>query len=201
MFIMWPTRIGTPSRTAGADDAFTDGYLRAGAVDVVTAAREQRERGLRGIEQPQHRVVDSEQLAEPAQQRVEQAGEVITIRHALGQQARVRRQIDARLRGRQLLAPRDPTQLEHPVNIRAAQMEHIVHADVARDSHELGAQTLEHRPFGFGALVFELQHDAGAGVGIVESQRGALRREHILATAIEELVRECDVQWIDILGE
>ena len=74
-------------------------------------------------------------------------------------------QVDAGLRRRQLLAARHATHLQHPVDVRAAQVEHLVHADVAGDTHELGAQPFEHRAFGVGALVLELQHHAAAGVG------------------------------------
>ena len=44
----------------GADQAFAQRDLGAGAVELVAAAGEQREHLLRGIEQPQHRVIDAQ---------------------------------------------------------------------------------------------------------------------------------------------
>ena len=73
-------------------------------------------------------------------------------------------QVDAGLRRGQLLAAGHAAHLQHLVDIGSAKMEYLVHADVAGDTHELGAQPLEHRAFGVGALVFELHHHAAAGV-------------------------------------
>jgi hypothetical protein len=146
-------------------------------------------------------VVDAKQLAQSVEKGIQQLGQIFGVSHAFGQQARIRRDVDARCGGRHLLASGHPPQLVHAIDVGTAQVKYLVHAEWLATPINFARNRSNTGPGSLSAKVFELQHHAGAAVWIVERESGAFGREHVLAAAIEELIGEGDVQRIDVFGQ
>ena len=93
----------------------------------------------------------------------------------------------------------DRFDVEHPVDVCAAQHEHLVHAGLRGDAGELCLHVFEQRAFGFGAHVMQLEPEVAKTAGLDHLHLRVGMGEHIFARLAEELVGERHVLGVDVM--
>lgn len=91
----------------------------------------------------------------------------------------------------------DGFDVEHPVDVRTAQHEHLVHVGLCRDAGELRLHVFEQRTFGFGAHVMQLEAEVAEAAGFDHLHLCVRMREHVLACLAEELIGQRHVFGVD----
>ena len=157
-----PHRLGTVGDHA--DDAVAHPHLGPDAFARVAVAGDGEQALAVFVEEEQQRVLVAEQLGQARQRRAHERVEIGAPGQALAQTAPAcgpvrRRRAARRSRVRHVDRSRHRLELDHPVDVGAAQLEDALHPGERGDGVDVAPQPLEHGPPAFGAFV----HAASCG--------------------------------------
>jgi hypothetical protein len=138
-----------------ADQALAQRHLGADAGGRIAEARQRVERAAGFVEHRQQRVADAEAVRQRAERAVREAGQVVAGTEVGDGFAQLQQRVGRRRRRQQ--ARVDVLDVEHAIDIGAAQRKHLGHAAARRDAGELGLHVFEQRAGGFGAQIVQLQ--------------------------------------------
>jgi hypothetical protein len=151
------------------------------------------------VEQQEHAVLVAEDVREPVDGGADQRVEVRAARKPSGELA----EADGRRRngfGHDLErrgARFEHREVEHAVDVRGAQLEHVLHAGERRDGVHIGAQLLEDLAPAFGALVEQLESVLVVVLGVDEQHLRTRVLGEVASRLREELVRQRDALVVD----
>ena len=190
-----------------ADDALADGHLGADALVVVAVAGDGEQAPAVLVEEQQHRVGVAEQRGQAVDGGLHEGVEVAGAAEASGELGHRGEAVGGgsgvaggeRGPGRLGAAPGsgEVLDVEHPVDVGAAEAEDALHAGDGGDVVDVVAEAFEHRAASFGALVDDGESVLVVGERVDEQHAGAGSFGEVADGLGEELVRQGDVVVVD----
>lgn len=188
---------GNPLARGDADEAFADLYLRADPGIRITQASQCIECGAGLVQHQQQRVADAEAGGQGCESSIGQIRQIGRVAQTVERAPQAQKRIGRRRRGRDMGI--DGFDVEHPVDVRTAQHEHLVHVGLRGDAGELRLHVFEQRTCGFGAHVMQLEPEVAEASGFDHLYLRVRMREHVFACLAEELIGQRHVFGVDVM--